>query len=98
MSRFLGLLADCAGLRDDAIAHFEYAMAVTERMGAWPWHVRIRLEYAGVLVEDRQAESSRKATALLEPALARATALGMDGWVPKIVAALDLARRDGRND
>jgi hypothetical protein len=74
-ARPLGLLAELAGRRKAAIAHFETALAMNERMRARPWVARTQVEFARVLAakpagRDRAAE-------LVDAGLAEAQQLGM---------------------
>jgi tetratricopeptide (TPR) repeat protein len=82
-SRYLGLLADLLGRRDEAIARLETALAMNERMRARPWVVHTQLDLARVLAHtpgDRE-----RAAELYDAALAEARALGM----PRLVAAAE---------
>jgi hypothetical protein len=85
-SRHLGLLADLLGRRDEAIAHFESALAMNERMRARPWVARTQIELARVLAQkpagrDRSAE-------LLDAGLGEAQALGMPRLLERASAAV----------
>lgn len=68
---YLGVLASTAGLDDEAVAHFEVALARNGAAGAAPWVAQTQAAYAQVLGSGSQADSLRAA--------ARATAerLGM---------------------
>ncbi len=74
-SRHLGLLADLLGRRDEAIAHFETALAMNERMRARPWVAHTQVELARVLAQ-KPADRDRSAE-LLDAGLAEAQAVGM---------------------
>ena len=50
-ARHLGLLADLLGKREQAVAHFETALAMNERMRARPWVARTQVELARVLLQ-----------------------------------------------
>jgi hypothetical protein len=85
-SRHLGLLADLLGRRDDAIAHFDAALAMNERMRARPWVARTQVEMARVLA---QAPGGREQAAeLLDAGLAEARRLGM----PRLVQTAERVR------
>ncbi len=71
-SRQLGLLADVLGRREQAIAHFEVALAMNERMRARPWVARTQVELARVLPRE-----DGRAASLLEAGGAEADRLGM---------------------
>jgi hypothetical protein len=77
VARFLGMLA--ATMRDwpAAEAHFEAALAMDERMKAWPWLAHTRFEYSrALLARDRKGDRVR-AFELRNMALAAAERLGM---------------------
>jgi tetratricopeptide (TPR) repeat protein len=74
-SRPLALLAAALGRRDDAIGHFENALAMNERMGAAAWLARTRVEYGTFLLD--QGADAEHAAALIEQGLDDARHLGM---------------------
>jgi DNA-binding SARP family transcriptional activator/tetratricopeptide (TPR) repeat protein len=74
-SRHLGLLADLLGNREQAVAHFEAALAMNERMRARPWVARTQVELARVLAQT--AAGRERAGELLDAGLAEAQRLGM---------------------
>jgi tetratricopeptide (TPR) repeat protein len=78
-SRHLGLLAGLLGRRDDAVRHFERALAMNERMGARGWTARTRVEFARLLLQSR-FQRARAAT-MLDEGLSEARALGMPALV-----------------
>ena len=80
-ARHLGLLADLLGRRKQAIAHFETALAMNERMRARPWVAHTQIELARVL--SQQASGRERAAKLLEAGLAEAQALGMPRLVER---------------
>jgi tetratricopeptide (TPR) repeat protein len=49
VSHSLALLAAALGLRDEAGAHFDHAIAMNERMGFAPWAARARQDYRRTL-------------------------------------------------
>ena len=71
-SRHLGLLAGVLGRREQAVAHFEDALAMNERMRARPWVARTQVELARVLPRDDE-----RAGELLAAGGAEAERLGM---------------------
>ncbi|MEA2182421.1 MAG: hypothetical protein QOF69_1606, partial [Solirubrobacteraceae bacterium] len=85
-SRPLALLAAALGRCEDAITHFENALAMNERMGAAAWLARTRVEYAEFLV--REGDDPR-ALALLEQGLAGARQLGMRPLVEQATRLLE---------
>ena len=82
-SRHLGLLADVLGRREQAIAHFEVALAMNERMRARPWVARTQVELARVLPRE-----DARAAALLDAGAAEAERLGM----PRLAALAERLR------
>jgi class 3 adenylate cyclase/tetratricopeptide (TPR) repeat protein len=76
-ARYLGMLAGV--LRDwkAADAHFERALALDERLQAWPWHAHTRYEYALVLLKRNRKQDRGYATELLASAAATAERFGM---------------------
>jgi DNA-binding SARP family transcriptional activator len=70
-ARHLGLLADLLGRRKPAIAYFETALAMNERMRARPWVAHTQVELARVL------GGQKRAAKLLEAGIAEAQELGM---------------------
>jgi DNA-binding SARP family transcriptional activator/tetratricopeptide (TPR) repeat protein len=82
-SRHLGLLAGVLGRRDQAVAHFEDALAMNERMRARPWVARTQVELARVLPREDE-----HAGALLDAGAAEAERLGM----PRLAALAERLR------
>jgi DNA-binding SARP family transcriptional activator/tetratricopeptide (TPR) repeat protein len=80
-ARHLGLLADLLGRREQAIAYFETALAMNERMRARPWVAHTQIELARVL--SQQAPSRERATTLLDAGIAEAQRLGMPRLVER---------------
>ena len=74
-ARHLGLLADLLGRRRPAIASFETALAMNERMRARPWVARTQVEFARLLAQ--KPAGRERAAELLEAGLAEAQQLGM---------------------
>jgi class 3 adenylate cyclase/tetratricopeptide (TPR) repeat protein len=84
VARFLGMLA--ATMRDWASAetHFEAALAMDERMKAWPWLAHTRFEYSRALLVRGRKKDSVRARELRGMALAAAERLGMGGLTQRI--------------
>ncbi len=74
-ARHLGLLAGLLGRRTPAIAYFETALAINERMRARPWVARTQIEFARLLSEEMNGRD--RAAELLEAGLAEGQQLGM---------------------
>jgi class 3 adenylate cyclase/tetratricopeptide (TPR) repeat protein len=67
-SRQLGLLSATLGRVDEAARHFEDAVAMNVRMGAWPWVARTRLSYGAVLLRRNGPGDRERAVSLLQQA------------------------------
>jgi DNA-binding SARP family transcriptional activator/tetratricopeptide (TPR) repeat protein len=91
MSRYLGVLASTEWRWDDATAHFEDALAMNERMGAWPWLAYTKCDYAAMLLSRAATGDKRRATALMAEAAHTAQDLGLNG-LSSLLAALDPSR------
>jgi tetratricopeptide (TPR) repeat protein len=85
-ARHLGLLADLMGKRKQAIAYFETALAMNERMRARPWVAHTQVELARVL--SQQAAGRERAGELLEAGIAEAQRLVM----PRLVERAEAVR------
>ena len=84
----LGLLARTMGDRDQAIAHFDDALAFCRKAGYRPNLAWTCCDYAGTLLE-RDADGDRtKAVSLLEESRAIATELGMRPLVERVQVRL----------
>jgi tetratricopeptide (TPR) repeat protein len=76
-ARYLGMLATTMGDWPSAERHFEAALAMEERMRAWPWLAHTRAEYAAMLVARGDRRDDARAAELREMALAAADRLEM---------------------
>jgi DNA-binding CsgD family transcriptional regulator len=76
-ARYLGLLATTMERWEDAVQHFEDALAMNARMGARPWLAHTQHQYAVMLLARNQSGDRDKATSLLHEALTTVRALGM---------------------
>src|SRR5205814_9740099 len=74
---FRGILVAMTGQPDDAIAHFEEAIAVGESMQAPPWLARTRLAWARTLARWGDPGDAGQARDLAAQALATAEELSM---------------------
>ena len=85
VSRYLGALTTTLGRWDEAVQHFEDALAMNARMEAWPWLAHTQYQYATMLLARDQSgdpstgsgQASEKARELLKTALLTARELGM---------------------
>lgn len=77
VDRYLGLLAATDGRTELAIEHLTQAMAVNERMEAWPWKAHSEVDLAAVLRNRDRPGDAQRAEALVADALEVARRLGM---------------------
>jgi class 3 adenylate cyclase/tetratricopeptide (TPR) repeat protein len=89
LSRYLGALAATLERWDDAAHHFEDALAMNGRMGAWPWLAHTQYQYATMLLSRDLSSDRDRAFALLDSALSTARRLGMRGLEERITTALN---------
>jgi tetratricopeptide (TPR) repeat protein len=75
VSHHLGILARATGDRASAVAHFEEALTVHERLGARPWVAATKLALAAELLDGTDADRGRR---LLAEAKILAGAIGME--------------------
>jgi class 3 adenylate cyclase len=76
-ARYLGMLASVITDWAAAEAHFEAALAMDERLQAWPWLAHTKHEFALMLRARGQPADQRRADALLGEAAASAERFGM---------------------
>jgi len=76
-ARYLGLLATTMERWEDAVQHFEDALAMNARMGARPWLAHTQHQYAVMLLARNQPGDRAKAMSLLQEALTTARELEM---------------------
>jgi DNA-binding SARP family transcriptional activator/tetratricopeptide (TPR) repeat protein len=86
VARFLGVLAMTMARPDNAVAHFEGALATSRRIGARPALARTELDYAAVLLEGGTGSGAARAGELLESCLATAREIGMEPLVRRASA------------
>lgn len=82
-ARYLGMLAATMSRFDGAAGHFERALASNSAMGARPWLVHTRCDYARMLLTRREGDDRRRATWLLDEAEAEAGDIGMERIVER---------------
>ena len=89
VDRLLGLLSQTMGNRDQAIKHFEDALAICRRAGYRPELAWTCCDYSDTLRE-RDAEGDHaKAMSLLDESLAISTELGMRPLVERVTERLE---------
>jgi class 3 adenylate cyclase len=76
-ARYLGMLSTAMGDWPSAERHFELALALEQRMRAWPWLAHTRCEYAEMLLARGRPHDRVRAEELREMSLAAADRLGM---------------------
>lgn len=79
VSRYLGLLAAATGRFEQAQEHFEDALAMNERMGAWPWLAHSQEDYARALLLWGKPTERARAAELIAAATACYRKLGITG-------------------
>jgi len=94
LSRYLGALAATLERWDEAVRHFEDAIAMNARMQARPWLAHTQYQYAAMLLARNQSGDRDKAAALLDAALATARELGMHALDERITAAINRIKPD----
>jgi DNA-binding CsgD family transcriptional regulator/tetratricopeptide (TPR) repeat protein len=88
VSRPLGILASLVGRHDDAVGHFEDAIARTQRMGARPWLAHARYAYARTLAERDWPGGRERAVELLTNALEASKEIGMSALAVRVTSLL----------
>ena len=80
IDRYLGAVASGLERWEDAARHFEHALAMNERMGAWPWLAHTQEDFGRMLLE--RGDSGR-GSELISAALATYRELGMDSYAAR---------------
>ena len=93
-STSLGKLATLMGHFDDAVRHFEYALAFNDRAGARPWLADTQYEYARMLMLRNSGDDISHAAHLLDLSFTTAKTIGSVRLVSRIEA---LRLTDGAN-
>jgi tetratricopeptide (TPR) repeat protein len=84
VARFLGLLATTLMDWKAAECHFQDAIELDERIGAWPWLAHTRFEYARMLLQRGGTADQQQAQALLQEAASAAQNLDMANLAKKV--------------
>src|SRR5205823_8554020 len=90
--RYLGLLAMLNQRTDEALSHFEDALAANERMGARPWLARTQEDYAHLLLASSESDNLARAHELLDRALRTYSELGMNADLARASAIASRSR------
>ena len=85
VDRVLGLLAGTMGNMDQAMAHFEDALAFNGKAGYRPYLAWACFDYADILVRRDGPDDRAKAIILLDEALAISTELGMRPLMGRVI-------------
>jgi predicted ATPase/DNA-binding XRE family transcriptional regulator len=88
VARFLGMLAATLEDWQAAEGHFQDAIALDERIKAWPWLAHSRFEYASMLLQRRRTADQQQAQALLQEAGSVAQNRGMANLAKKVAGLL----------
>jgi tetratricopeptide (TPR) repeat protein len=83
-ARYLGMLASVIGDWPRAEEHFEAALAMDERLEAWPWLAHTQYEFAAALIARGAPGCRIRADGLLAAAAETAQRLGMTALQQKI--------------
>jgi hypothetical protein len=83
-ARYLGMLAAVIGDWTATETHFETALAMDEKMQAWPWLAHTQHEFAAALLARGRAGDRSRAEALLAAATETAARLGMPALQKRI--------------
>jgi class 3 adenylate cyclase/tetratricopeptide (TPR) repeat protein len=83
-ARYLGMLASVIGDWPRAEEHFEAALAIDERLEAWPWLAHTQYEFAAALLARGAPGCRVRADSLLAAAAETAQRLGMTSLQQKI--------------
>jgi tetratricopeptide (TPR) repeat protein len=82
--RYLGMLATTMSAWQAAERHFEGALELDRRMGAWPWLAHSQCEYGAMMLARGREADRQRAFALLDEASATAQRLDMVYLTQKI--------------
>ncbi len=91
IARHLGLLATTLERWEDAVRHFDAALAAHERIGANALVTATQADYATMLRRRGKSGDERRARTLADAALAGARRLGQSGLAARIEATLGVA-------
>jgi class 3 adenylate cyclase/tetratricopeptide (TPR) repeat protein len=86
VDRYLGLLAATVDRLDEAVEHYEAALAIHRRMGARPWLARSRYDLARALLVRDDPGDRERAFSELNDALDAANTIGMPRLVEQALA------------
>jgi class 3 adenylate cyclase len=87
-ARYLGMLSTAMDDWPSAERHFEAALAMEERMKAWPWLAHTRCEYADMLLARGRQQDRVRAEEFRQMSLAAADRLEMGGLRQRILSSI----------
>ncbi len=87
--RLLGLLSQTLGNLDQAVAHFEDALAFCRKAGYRPELAWTCCDYADTLLQRNEPGDREKAMSLLDESLAISTELGMRPLMERVISRQD---------
>ena len=90
--RLLGLLSVTMGQLDQAMAHFEQALAFCRNAGYRPEMAWSCCDYADMLLQRNHEGDYANATALLDESLAISTELGMRPLMERVLSRREILR------
>jgi DNA-binding CsgD family transcriptional regulator len=89
IDRLLGLLAQTMGRLEDAVGHFEEALAFCQREGCRPEYAWSACDYTDVLLQRNSSGDREKAASLLDESLALSQELNMRPLIERLTERLD---------
>jgi len=92
VDRLLGLLAQTIGSFDQAMAHFEDALAFCRKAGYRPELAWTCCDYADALLKRKGREDRAKAISLLDESLAISSELGMRPLMERVLSRREILR------
>ena len=92
VDRLLGLLAQTMGKLEDAMSHFEDALAFCRKAGYRPELAWTCCDYADALRERDGERDVAKATSLLDESLAISSELGMRPLMERVLSRREILR------
>ena len=98
VDRLLGLLSQTMGSLDQAMAHFEDALAFCGKAGYRPELAWSYCDYADALLQRNNSGDGEKAMSLLDKALNTSQILGMSPLMERVIALHERAQSRPRRD
>ena len=92
IDHLLGLLSHTIAKLDQAVAHFEDALAFCRRVGARPELAWTCCDYADTPFQRKQSGDHEKAMSLLDESLAISSELGMRPLMERVLSRRDILK------